>query len=41
MVKRTVKDIEGRTWTCTAEGDSANSANASAKGQDVKISCTT
>jgi hypothetical protein len=41
MVKRTVKDIEGRTWTCTAEGDSATSANPSAKGQDVKISCTT
>jgi hypothetical protein len=41
MVTRTVKDIEGRTWVCTAEGDSATSAKPSAKGQDVKLRCTT
>ena len=41
MVKRTVKDIEGRTWVCTAAGESATGANPSAQGQDVKISCTT
>jgi len=41
MVQRTVKDIDGRTWVCTAEGDSATGANPSAKGQDVKLSCTT
>ena len=41
MVTRTVKDIEGRTWICTSAGDSAAGTTPLAKGQDVKISCTT
>lgn len=41
MVKRTVKDIEGRTWICTSASDSATGTTPAAKGQDVKISCTT
>ena len=41
MVTRTVKDIEGRTWVCTTAGDGATGSSPSAKGQDVKLSCTT
>ncbi len=41
MVKRTVKDIEGRTWVCTTDSASATGATPSAQGKDVKLSCTT
>ena len=38
MVTRTVKDAEGRTWTCTTNGSGGDSA---AKGKDVQLTCTT
>ena len=38
MVTRTVKDAEGRTWTCTTNGNGSESA---VKGKDVQLTCTT
>ena len=38
MVTRTVKDAEGRTWTCTTNGYGGESAT---KGKDVQLTCTT
>jgi len=38
MVTRTVKDAEGRTWTCTTN---ANGGQSATKGKDVQLSCTT
>ena len=36
MVTRTVKDAEGRIWTCTTNGNGSAS-----QGKDVQLSCTT
>jgi hypothetical protein len=38
MLTRTVKDAEGRTWTCTTNGNAGDSATT---GKDVQLTCTT
>ncbi len=38
MVTRTVKDAEGRTWTCTTNSAAGESA---VKGKDIQLTCTT
>ena len=38
MITRTVKDAEGRTWTCTTN---AKGGDAATKGKDIQLTCTT
>lgn len=40
MATRTVNDLAGRTWTCTAEAPAAEHADE-LMGRDVVLSCTT
>ena len=37
MVTRTVKDAEGRIWTCTTN----RNGESAATGKDVQLTCTT
>jgi hypothetical protein len=39
MLSRTVKDVAGRTWSCSQ--DDANKDAVKKEGQDVSILCTT
>ena len=38
MLTRSVKDAEGRIWTCTTNGNAGDSATT---GKDVQLTCTT
>jgi len=41
MGQRTVKDKNGRTWTCTTNTAPQGVSDAAPVGRDVKLVCTT
>jgi hypothetical protein len=41
MGQRTVKDKNGRIWTCTTNAAPQSSSDAAPMGRDVKLVCTT
>jgi hypothetical protein len=41
MTQRTVKDKEGRVWTCSTSTAPQNGAKVGPVGRDVKLVCST